>query len=262
MPEEVDLALLQSQLDTVCTDPLWLDDSQLCTEFGDLLDLAEDEEGDDNLYGAAAVLGRLKDRVSEEQASMNSNAFWLLSLNAAQAESNALDSAAAVADQWHVLTAFHGVLSGSWELSDTTQSQGAISGTMPASDHLPFGFLKQVGSSAAFADGSWSVQLDFFGMTANDAGLRLRDITLRRYDSSGSLLESQALAAGTVTTLPSGATRISLTNALSGWSSGSATDFLRLRFYLENDGASAEDYSIRAGVDEGDWGGSWLSQPK
>jgi hypothetical protein len=133
---------------------------------------------------------------------------------------------------------------------------------MPASTHQPFDFLKQVGSSAAFADGSWSVQLDFFGVTANDAGLLLRDITVRRYDSSGSLLESQALAAGTVTTLPSGATRISLTNAVSGWSSGSATDFLGLQFYLQNDGASAEDYSIRAGVDEGDWGGSWLSQPK
>jgi hypothetical protein len=88
MPEEVTIDLLQTQLTTVCTDPLWLDDSQLCTEFGDLLDLADDEEDDDNFYGAAAVLGRLKDRVGEEQASMEANAFWLLSLNAAQAESN------------------------------------------------------------------------------------------------------------------------------------------------------------------------------
>jgi hypothetical protein len=264
MPEEVDLALLQSQLDTVCTDPLWLDDSQLCTEFGDLLDLAEDEEGDDNFYGAAAVLGHLKDRVSEEQSSMEGNAFWLLSLNATQAESNALDSAAAVADRWHFRdVANHEVVTGGWTLSSTAQTTGDFSGFLGHPEHLNFYFVKTVESAAAFADGAWSVQLDFFDMTANGNGVSVHDLEVSRHDHSGALLESKYLVQGEVATLPAGDTRLSLTATLTDWSSGSSDDLLALHFRIENQGTmTSESYALRVGVEEGDWGASWVSQPK
>jgi len=95
LPEEIDIDLLQSQLSAVCTDPLWIDDSALCTEFGNLLDLAENEADESNFYGAAAVLSNLLQRVNAEEQEMHSNAYWLLSRNLEQARANLLSSAGA-----------------------------------------------------------------------------------------------------------------------------------------------------------------------
>jgi hypothetical protein len=64
-------------------------------------------------------------------------------------------------------------------------------------------------------------------------------------------------------TLPAGATRVSVTEQLTGWSSGSADDLLALSFRFQNDNTDASElYVVRVGVQFSDWGGSWLSQPK
>jgi hypothetical protein len=100
-PSEVSIGLLQSQLTAICDDPLWLDDSQLCTEFGDLLDMAEDEEGDGNFYGAAAVLNHLFDRIGDEEAAFDANGYWLMSLSVQQAYENVQAIAESAAFLFH-----------------------------------------------------------------------------------------------------------------------------------------------------------------
>ena len=107
MPSEVELDLLQSQLTAICGSLFWLDNSSLCTEFGDLLDEAEVDETNGSHYGAASVLGHLSSRVSTEQAEFESSGYWLFSLNVEQARENLLAAAAASADQWHFVEGEH-----------------------------------------------------------------------------------------------------------------------------------------------------------
>lgn len=88
MPEEVDIALLQSQLTAICTDPLWLDSGTLCAEFDAALDSAAAELAGGALYDAAIGLSDLLDRVEAEQQQMHSNAHWMLYHNIHQAYAN------------------------------------------------------------------------------------------------------------------------------------------------------------------------------
>jgi hypothetical protein len=86
MKEEVDLDLLQSQLVDVCDDPLWIDDSPLCTELTDSLDATESRLGSSDNAGARAALeGVLTILGAEREPSgpIEDNAYWLLHLNAA-----------------------------------------------------------------------------------------------------------------------------------------------------------------------------------
>lgn len=86
--EEVTAGVVQSQVGTICDEPLWLSDSALCAEFGNLADSAAAAFSTGNLQGAAMALSDLLDRVEAEQQQMHSNAYWLLSLNIHQAYAN------------------------------------------------------------------------------------------------------------------------------------------------------------------------------
>lgn len=55
-PATVDVSVLQSQLSTVCTDPLWIDDLVLCASLADSLDAAEARFSGSNFPGASAAL--------------------------------------------------------------------------------------------------------------------------------------------------------------------------------------------------------------
>lgn len=88
MPEEVDIDLLQTQLTAICSDPLWLASSALCTEFEGLLDQAAGQFASTDLYGAAISLSDLLDRVEAEQQQMHGNAYWLLYHNLHQGHAN------------------------------------------------------------------------------------------------------------------------------------------------------------------------------
>lgn len=264
MPDEVTVQLLQGQLATVCDDPLWLDDSGLCTEFGDLLDLADEESGVFNYYGAAGILGRLRARVSEEQSAMHPNAYWLLYLDAGQARDNLLGFGAIAADQWHLRNVVDtAVVAGAWSMTSGTQSTGTVESTVSAQSSKWVTFVRPVASSAAFVDGDWSLQLDLIEMSANDGGLSLNDLRVQRYSNTGTLLQTKYLHSGELMTVPAGATRVSVTETLTGWSSGSSSDVLAVSFRFDNDNTDASElFVVRVGVEFSDWEGSWLSQPK
>jgi hypothetical protein len=261
-PSEVSIDLLQSQLTAVCTDPLWLDDSTLCTEFGDLLDLAEGDEDDSNFYGAAAVLARLQVRVSEEGSEMHPNAYWLLGLNVEQAHANALEAAEDAAWLFHFRTVSDtAVVAGGWAMWASAEATGAVAGSIAGASSEWFYFVRGLEVGTAFSDGDWSVQLELFEMSVNDAGLSLNDVRVQRYSGAGSLLETKHIHQGAVATLPAGDSRVSLTETLTGWGSGSSGDVLAVSFRLENEGTASETYAIRTGIAQAEWGASWLSQP-
>jgi hypothetical protein len=264
MPEEVDIDVLQTQLTAICDDPLWLDDSQLCTECDGLLDEAADDYGDSNFYGAMAVLSHLFDRIEEEEEAFDPNGYWLLRKNVPQAYENVQDLATAAADLWHLRNVPDtAVIAGAFELTGATQQIGAVENNVPSSSSEWVYFVRPVASAAAFASGEWSLQLDLIEMTANEGGLSLHDIRVQRYSSAGGLLETKYLHQGELMTLPAGATRVSVTEQLTGWSSGSGDDLLALSFRFQNDNTDASElYVVRVGVQFSDWGGSWLSQPK
>jgi hypothetical protein len=210
------------------------------------------------------VLNRFAVRVDEEEGSMDGNAYWLLSLNAEQAAANALDTATATADLWHFRTTVNNaIVSGGSTLSEADQSDGSIAGSIGPSTAETFYFVKPVTSSSAFADGDWSVQLELFEFTTQGSGLVLGDVAVHRYSVEGSLLETKYLHQGDLLTVPAGPSRVSLTNTLTGWSSGGGDDWLVLTVRLENEHATAsENYAFRAGTDpNASWGASWLSQP-
>jgi hypothetical protein len=92
MPEEVDIELLQTQLTAICSDPLWLAISALCTEFEGLLDQAAGQFAGTDLYGAAISLSDLLERVEAEHQQMHANAYWLLYHNIHQAYANIADA--------------------------------------------------------------------------------------------------------------------------------------------------------------------------
>jgi hypothetical protein len=162
MPEEVDLALLQSQLDTVCTDPLWLDDSQLCTEFGDLLDMAEDEEGDGNFHGAAAVLNHLLDRIGDEEAAFDANGYWLMSLSVQQAYENVQAVAESAAFLFHFRTIPDTIVApDGWLMSWSSEAVGSAWGSIAASTSKTFYWVRDLdraGVQHSDSGGSWLSQ--------------------------------------------------------------------------------------------------------
>jgi hypothetical protein len=83
---EVTLDLLQSQLSAVCDEPLWIDDTPLCTELTDSLDATESRlASDDNTGARAALEGVLAilDAEREPAGPIENNAYWLLRLNTA-----------------------------------------------------------------------------------------------------------------------------------------------------------------------------------
>jgi hypothetical protein len=263
MPSEATLDLLQTQLTAVCTDPLWLDDTPLCDEFEALLEDAEADEDAESYYGAAAVVHHLLDRVGEEQAEMDGNAYWLLSLNLAQLEENLLTTATAAADRLHFRTGPDWPLGDVGKsLSPTPQEIGRLRHTIAAGDSLTFFFVEELSSSAAFADGVWSLQIDQWDVTAGEGQLLLRDVVIGRYEDDGTLVESRYLFQGEME-IEEWDERISLSADLSGWSSGNSDDLLAVSFRVVNEnGSGSELFGIHYGLDQGVWGGSWLSQPK
>jgi hypothetical protein len=92
MPTEVDIALLQTQVTAICTDPLWLDSSTLCAEIDAALDSAAAELAGGGLYDATIGLSDLLDRVQAEQQQMHTNAYWMLYHNIHQAYENLADA--------------------------------------------------------------------------------------------------------------------------------------------------------------------------
>lgn len=85
--QEVVLTVVQSQLDAVCTDPLWIDDAGLCSQLSDSLDAAETRLANDDVIGARAAVGAAGEIVyanREPFGAIESNAEWLLRLNLAQ----------------------------------------------------------------------------------------------------------------------------------------------------------------------------------
>jgi hypothetical protein len=262
-PEEVTLDLLQSQLTAICDDPLWLDDSQLCTEFGDLLDMAEDEEGDGNFHGAAAVLNHLLDRIGDEEAAFDPNGYWLMSLNVAQAYENVQAVAESGAFLFHFRTTPDTVVAGGRLMSSSTQATGDVNGSIAASTSETFYWVRELETGYTIADGTWALQLDLFELELAGGDLSLRDVQVQRYNSSGALVESQYLHQGEVMSLPTGEVRVPVAGTLTGWNAHSAGDFSVVSFTLQNaHGSQSASYAIRVGVQHSDWGGSWLSQPK
>jgi hypothetical protein len=86
IPSEVTLDLLQSQLSAVCDDPLWIDDSSLCSQLADSLDATESRlASSDNVGAGTALDGVLSilDAEREPSGPIEDNAYWLVSLNAA-----------------------------------------------------------------------------------------------------------------------------------------------------------------------------------
>jgi hypothetical protein len=63
--------------------------------------MAEDEEGDGNFYGAAAVLNHLLDRIGDEEAAFDANGYWLMSLSVQQAYENVQAVAESAAFLFH-----------------------------------------------------------------------------------------------------------------------------------------------------------------
>ena len=88
MPSEVDIDLLQSQVAAVCSDPLWVNDTLLCTALADSLQAGEDRLAINNYRGAIAVLDSLSGVVQAEQGQIHDNAYWMLLLNLEQASEN------------------------------------------------------------------------------------------------------------------------------------------------------------------------------
>ena len=83
-PVEITLDIVQSQTSTVCTDPLWIDDSPLCTELIDSLDAADTRlASGDNTGARTALEGVLAilDAQREPTGPIEDNAYWLLRLN-------------------------------------------------------------------------------------------------------------------------------------------------------------------------------------
>lgn len=83
-PNEITISLLQNQLNAICSDPLWLNNSMLCSEFSNLLFDAQTSFIMGDAYGAAAKLAELRDRVDAEQVQMEPEAYWLLYHNVRQ----------------------------------------------------------------------------------------------------------------------------------------------------------------------------------
>jgi hypothetical protein len=201
MPDEVDIDLLQTQLTAICDDPLWLDDSQLCTEFDALLDEAADDYGDSNFYGALAVLSHLFDRIDEEQAAFDPNGYWLLRKNVPQAYENVQTIAESAAFLLHFHTTSDTVVVPDGRLMDwSPQTAGDVEGSIAASTSETFYWVRELDSGYTIADGTWAVQVDLFELELEGGDLSLRDIQIQRYSSSGTLLESKYLHQGEVIT--------------------------------------------------------------
>jgi hypothetical protein len=261
-PAEIDLPVLQSQLTAICDDPLWLDDGPLCTEFDGLLDEAADEYGESNFYGAMAVLSHLFDRINEEEEAFDPNGYLLLSKNVPQAYENVQTMAESAAFLFHFRTTPDTVVAGGRLMSSSTQATGDVNGSIAASTSETFSWVRELETGYTIADGTWALQLDLFELELAGGDLSLRDIQIQRYSSSGTLVESQYLHQGTVLSLPAGAVRVPVAASLTGWSAHSAGDFSVVSFTLQNAHATqAASYAIRVGVQNSDWGGSWLSQP-
>lgn len=263
MPEEVDLDLLQSQLMAVCDDPLWLDEPSLCAEFGDLLNDATHDYGDSNFDGAAAVLNHLLDRIGGEEAAFDPNGYWLMSLNVQQAYENVQAVAESAAFLFHFRTIPDTIVAPDGRvMSWSSEEVGDVDGSIAASTSKTFYWVRELDSAYTIADGTWAVQLDLFELESEGGDLSLRDIQIQRYSSSGTLLESKYLHQGEVMALPTGEVRVPVAGTLTGWSAHSAGDLSVVSFTLQNDhGSQSASYAIRVGVQDSDWGGSWLSQP-
>ena len=263
MPEEVDLELLQIQLTTICSDPLWLDNSGLCTEFDGLLDEASADYDDLDYYAAAFVLDHLLDRVNEEQSQFDANGYWLLRLNVQQAYDNVWAEAQAENLLFYFTTTLDTIIAPDARvMSLTPQSSGAVEGAVAASSSETFYWVRELDQAWTIPTGPWGLQLDFFEIELGGGDLSLHDVQVHRYDSSGILEASMYLHQGQVLSLPTGQTRVSLAENLTSWGAHDAGDLLAVSFVLQNNHVSqSAGYSIRANPVFSDWGGSWLAHP-
>lgn len=85
MASEVDLALLVAQLDTVCDDPIWIDDRQLCVDLSAELITAETGVATGDRPAARDALERFAALIgpnTEPQGPIRMDAALLLRLNA------------------------------------------------------------------------------------------------------------------------------------------------------------------------------------
>jgi hypothetical protein len=90
-PDEVDLDLLESQIDTVCDDPLWLTNSALCAELADSLDAAQARDASNDHWGVLSAVQGVLDIIVANPQEMHSNAYYLLGANAGQVIANIND---------------------------------------------------------------------------------------------------------------------------------------------------------------------------
>lgn len=83
--EEMVLDTLAALVDRVCTNPLWIDDSALCTEMGDSLDVAAARLAIVNYEGAAVATKGVGDLAEANRTAsggdVKENAYWLLKIN-------------------------------------------------------------------------------------------------------------------------------------------------------------------------------------
>ena len=87
-PEDLTIDLVQNQLDAICSDPLWLRDGALCSEFGSLVFDALSSLTAGDASTAADKLVALSERIDEERTQMEPEAFWILYHNVRQAHRN------------------------------------------------------------------------------------------------------------------------------------------------------------------------------
>jgi hypothetical protein len=84
MPSEVDVSVVRSQLAAVCSDPLWIDDADLCAEVADSLQVIDDRLESGDIRGAEGAIVGARSILWEERVPAGQvgwNAQWLLRTN-------------------------------------------------------------------------------------------------------------------------------------------------------------------------------------
>jgi hypothetical protein len=263
MPAEVTITLLQGHLETICDDPLWLEDAGLCTEFEGLLDEAEADYDDSNYFAAAFVLEHLLERVEEEEAEFHANGYWLMRLNVEQAYENVLVEAEDEALIFHFHAVGDTLLAGDTRfMSGSPPTSGSVDGSVPPSAADTLVWVRELETGWTIPTGVWSVQLDLIELELSGGDLSLHDVQVHRYNSAGVLQASMYLHQGQVMSLPSGSIRIPIAETLTSWGAHSAHDRLAVSFRLENSHTTQSgSYSIRTESEQSPWGGSWLAHP-
>lgn len=82
---DLDIDVLQTQLSTVCDDPLWITSAGLCDDYSDSVDVAEARLGINNYEGAGVALFSTELAMNDDFAGgsgdIHPNAYWMLNTN-------------------------------------------------------------------------------------------------------------------------------------------------------------------------------------